>query len=91
MYNYQIPNSGQPLIDLRVAPPGLLGPVRHDIYGPSLHSDATGRPFFWRTQDGSMSFGSLNTNGYGLGVWDGWVKVHPLEGSGQVGARVLLF
>ena len=66
--NYHITGSGQQLINLGVASPGLLGPGRPDAYGPGLHSDATGRPFSWRTQDGSMSFGLVKTNAYGLGV-----------------------
>ena len=26
---------------------GLLPPVSNDVYGPGVHSDATGRPFQW--------------------------------------------
>ena len=55
-------------IDLGVASPGLIGPGRADAYGPGIHADATGRPFSWRTQDGSLAFGRVKENAYGLGV-----------------------
>lgn len=31
----------------------LLGPPNHNAYGPGVHSDATGRPFQYQTQQGS--------------------------------------
>ena len=46
----------------------LLGPVNTDTYGPGLHSDATGRPFTFRTQDGQQTNGPVQQDGYGLGV-----------------------
>lgn len=60
--------AGQTLIDLGVASEGLLGPGRPHAYGPGIHSDATGRPFAWRTNDGQMVFGKVKENAYGLGV-----------------------
>jgi len=45
-----------------------MRPYKHDAYGPGLHSDATGRPFQWKTQDGQTSLGEVKPNGYGLGV-----------------------
>lgn len=47
---------------------GLLGPARRDAYGPGLNSDATGRPFEWRTRDGETVRGGVRPNAYGLGV-----------------------
>ena len=59
----------QQLIDLGAASQGLLGPGRADVYGPGIHADATGRPFSWRTEDGSaVIFGRVKENAYGLGV-----------------------
>ena len=46
----------------------LLGPATENAYGPDLHSDATGRPFRYRTQDGEAAIGSVKQNGYGLGI-----------------------
>ena len=45
------------------APPGqmpLLGPIQKDAYGPGVHSDATGRPFEWQTEeDEAVLFGPV--------------------------------
>lgn len=60
--------SGRNTVDLGVFSPGLLGPGRANVYGPGIHSDATGRPFTWRTDQGQMSFGQVRENAYGLGV-----------------------
>lgn len=65
---HQVTKMGQALIDLGASVPGLLGPGRPDAYGPGIHSDATGRPFAWRTDDGQMAFGRVKENAYGLGV-----------------------
>jgi hypothetical protein len=46
----------------------LLGPVDFDTYGPGLHSDATGRPFEFRTRTGRKVYGPVEIDGYGLGV-----------------------
>lgn len=46
----------------------LLGPATENAYGPDLHSDATGRPFRYRTDDGEASSGTVKENGYGPGV-----------------------
>lgn len=46
----------------------LLGAPKLNVYGPGLHSDATGRPFTYRTDTGQKSFGVVKPNAYGLGV-----------------------
>ena len=48
----------------------FLRPYRKDAYGPGLHSDATGRPFRWRTKDGQLvpPGGRVRPDAYGLGV-----------------------
>lgn len=46
----------------------LLGPVDHDAYGPTVHRDATGRPFTYRTEDGDRAMGDVKRDAYGLGV-----------------------
>lgn len=47
---------------------GLLPDYNHDAYGYGSHSDATGRPFTYRTRRGRKVYGPVNQNGYGLGV-----------------------
>ena len=66
--SHQITKGGQAIIDLGISSQGLLGPGRADVYGPGLHSDATGRPFTWRTDNGQVAFGRIKENAYGLGV-----------------------
>jgi len=48
----------------------FLRPYRKDAYGPGLHSDATGRPFRWRTKDGQLvpPGSRVQPDAYGLGV-----------------------
>ncbi len=60
--------AGGLLIDLNSSSPGLLGPGRANAYGPGIHSDATGRPFMWRTEDGQSVIGGVKPNAYGPGV-----------------------
>jgi len=55
-------------IDLGVTDNGLLGSGKKDAYGPGIHSDATGRPFFWETDTGQKYNGPVKENAYGLGV-----------------------
>ena len=43
-------------------------PYKHDAYGPGVHSDSTGKPFEWKTQDGQKSQGKIKIDAYGLGV-----------------------
>ncbi len=46
-----------------------MQPYKHNAYGPGVHSDATGRPFEWKTQTGQTSHSNkVKPNGYGLGV-----------------------
>lgn len=45
-----------------------MRPYRPNAYGPGIHSDSTGRPFQWETEDGQISNGRVKTDGYGLGV-----------------------
>jgi len=47
-----------------------ISPYHDDTYGPGINSDAKGRPFQWKTQDGeTLPPGSeVEPNGYGLGV-----------------------
>lgn len=46
----------------------LLGPAKPNAYGPGLHSDATGRPFEWRTQEGETVREDVRPNAYGPGI-----------------------
>jgi hypothetical protein len=48
----------------------FLGPYNSDAYGPEINSDATGRPFRWKTQDGQTPppGSAVEPDGYGLGV-----------------------
>ena len=48
----------------------FLSPYRTNAYGPNIHSDATGRPFQWQTQDGSVPLETLRVqpNAYGPGI-----------------------
>ena len=44
-------------------------PYKHNTYGPGVHSDSTGKPFEWKTQDGQTSRSNkIKPNAYGLGV-----------------------
>jgi hypothetical protein len=46
-----------------------MTPYKNDAYGPDIHSDATGKPFEWETQDGESSNSKkVKRDGYGLGV-----------------------
>jgi hypothetical protein len=46
-----------------------MTPYKNDAYGPDVHSDATGKPFEWETQDGKSSNSKkVKRDGYGLGV-----------------------
>jgi hypothetical protein len=46
-----------------------MTPYKNDAYGPDVHSDATGIPFEWETQDGESSNSKkVKRDGYGLGV-----------------------
>lgn len=46
-----------------------MQPYKPDAYGPGIHSDATGKPFQWKTQDGQTSHSSkVKPNAYGPGV-----------------------
>jgi hypothetical protein len=65
---HEIRDGGRTLIDLGVSSQGLLGPGRADAYGPGIHSDATGRPFTWRTNEGRVTFGPVKENAYGIGI-----------------------
>jgi hypothetical protein len=50
----------------------FLGPYNPNSYGPGVHSDATGRPFFWQPQWGGTPYPDptlrVKPNAYGLGV-----------------------
>lgn len=48
----------------------LLKPYKHNAYGPGKHSDATGRPFNWRTRDGKKidPFNQVKPDAYGPGI-----------------------
>jgi len=48
----------------------FLRPYRSDAYGPSIHSDSTGRPFRWQTEDGELVPPGIRVrpDAYGLGV-----------------------
>ncbi|RJP74030.1 MAG: hypothetical protein C4532_03285 [Candidatus Abyssobacteria bacterium SURF_17] len=43
-------------------------PYREDAYGYGVHSDATGKPFQWKTRGGQKTYGPVKPNAYGLGV-----------------------
>jgi hypothetical protein len=47
-----------------------MEPYQEDAYGPGVHSDATGRPFQWETEDGqTVPPGSdVEPDTYGPGV-----------------------
>ena len=46
-----------------------MQPYKQNAYGPGVHSDATGKPFEWKTQDGQTSHSNkVKPDGYGLGV-----------------------
>ena len=46
-----------------------MTPYKKDAYGPDVHSDDTGKPFEWETQDGESSNSKkVKRDGYGLGV-----------------------
>lgn len=48
---------------------GYLPPERHNVYGPGEHSDATGRPFHYETQDGQrVVIEPVKPDAYGPGV-----------------------
>ena len=48
---------------------GLLSPMEHDAYGPGIHSDATGRPFKFKTFDGEdIGIFKVKPDAYGPGV-----------------------
>ena len=48
----------------------FIQPYQHNTYGPGVHSDATGKPFEWKTRNGESteSFNKVKPNGYGHGV-----------------------
>jgi len=53
---------------------GLLSPMKPNAYGPGIHSDATGRPFKFKTFDGQdVSIFKVKPNNYGPGGGNGWV------------------
>ena len=59
-----------------------MKPYKQDAYGPGVHSDATGKPFEWKTQNGETSRSNkVKPNGYGLGVgMDGYGRpVKPID------------
>jgi len=43
-------------------------PYNRDAYGHGVHSDATGKPFEWKTENGEVGRTKVRTNAYGLGV-----------------------
>ena len=45
-----------------------MQPYKHNAYGLGVHSDATGKPFEWKTQDGQKSRSKVKPDAYGLGV-----------------------
>ncbi len=48
---------------------GLLSPMKPNAYGPGIHSDATGRPFKFKTFDGQdVGIFKVKPNAYGPGV-----------------------
>jgi len=51
-------------------PNTFLKPYKSNAYGPSINSDATGRPFQWKTQDGEtiMPHNKVKKDAYGLGI-----------------------
>ncbi len=54
--------------DLGVQHKGLLGPGKANKFGPGIHSDATGKPFVWKTKKGEIYRSPVKENAYGLGV-----------------------
>jgi len=47
----------------------FLKPEKHDAYGPGIHSDATGRPFKYETQQGrKLTIEKVKPDAYGPGV-----------------------
>ena len=51
--------------------PSILKPIKNDAYGPGVHSDATGKPVEWRTQNDDTKIApgtSVKQDAYGLGV-----------------------
>jgi hypothetical protein len=60
-----------------------IQPYKHNAYGLGVHSDSTGKPFEWKTQDGQKSQGKIKIDGFGLGVgmdeFGRPVKPSPLE------------
>jgi hypothetical protein len=48
---------------------GFLSPMKHNAYGPGIHSDATGRPFKFKTFDGQdVGIFDVKPNAYGQGI-----------------------
>lgn len=46
----------------------FMKPYHHNTHGPGVHSDATGKPFEWKTRNGETSHSNkVNPDGYGLG------------------------
>ena len=46
-----------------------MQPYKPDAYGPGVHSDATGKPFEWKTQDVQTSHSNkVKADAYGIGV-----------------------
>jgi hypothetical protein len=44
-------------------------PYKHNAYGQGIHSDSTGKPFQWETQDRQITtFEKVRPNGYGDGI-----------------------
>lgn len=60
----------------------FMRPYKNNAYGPGIHSDATGKPFQWRTRNGrKVIFDRVKPDAYGLGVgmdqYGGAVKPSP--------------
>ena len=48
---------------------GLLSPMKHNAYGPGIHSDATGRPFKFKAFDGQdVGICDVKPNAYRPGI-----------------------
>ena len=45
-----------------------MQPYEDNAYGLGVHSDTTGKPFEWKTQDGQTSRSKIKPDAYGLGV-----------------------
>ncbi len=43
-------------------------PYKRNAYGHGVNSDATGKPFQWKTNEGQVYRGEVKQNGYGMGV-----------------------